>query len=563
MSLFEKLAFWRQKAEVKPPNPERTLEGASYFTLPGMAREDRFWDFNDAENASEFYRGGMLVTPEIAMQVSTVWGCIDVQAKAIAASDWVVAEQISPKKRRVLYDDELTYILNTRPNADMTAQSFRRAMVIAVLAWGNAYAVINWNLANRIHSLYPIHPDRVRPLRNNGDLYFEIRNDDGTVTFLAESDLFRVRGPSIIGMLGVNRIGQAAAAIALSMATDEFSQAFFSNGAAPGGIVKVPTQLDDAAYARLQKQWNARHRGPRKAFNTAFLDNKMDYVPLPNKGNDSEMIESRKQDAIGICRYWGVPPHLVQILDNATFSNIEHQGLEFVRNCLRPIAREFNQEGEFKLFSARGTRKKLYLDLDWASEGDFKSRMEGFNIARNDGVLSANEIREEINWDDMGPDGDKHLVQGAMIELKDVGLPYKNKAKPTAKGASKGTAPEMPEEEPDEEGEEGDAGEEMARAWTKSVFASILRFKRNRLRDLGTQENAQTKARAATVVYMASQVDDLVKHLSAAFGLNVAPILMVCAKDAIDSDAESPDLAVETLFERLHQKSVREEGQRR
>jgi HK97 family phage portal protein len=439
---------------------------------------------------------GVRVTMETASQVSVVWACIDVIAKAISASDWLVFERVG-KKRRELADDRISYLLNTRPNDEMTAQSFKRAIGIALLSWGMGYAEIERDMANRPVALWPIAPDRVTPRRRpgSGRLYYEIRNDDGSVTEIEAADMYVARGPSINGLIGDNMIAVASGSIALAMATHKFAEAYFGNGTQLGGIMEYPGQLDDVTFDRLSGQFNGKHQGSAKAFKVGWIEQGMKYTPIESDAEKAQLVTARQQDIEDICRYWGVPPHKVQHLLRSTNNNIEHQGLEFTRDCLRPIAREFEQEATFKLFGARGPDRFIKIDLDWASEGDFKSRMEGLQIARNIGGLNGNEIREAIGYDDMGPDGDKYIVQGAMIELKDVGKAF-DKAAPPA--------------QPDPTGE-------PLQAWIGEIFARASRRQDNRRADLESKglTDAMAAARKDAVAYLEQQLATVIPHLAA------------------------------------------------
>lgn len=418
--------FWQPQAAVKPEDP-RARPG--YFYI-------------GPNNA------GVRVTHETAIQVDAVWACIDVIAKAISSSDWLVYERTSAKKRKELspHDDRLSYVLNTRPNPEMTAQAFRRALMIAALSWGNGYAEIVRDMAGRVTELYPIAPDRVEPYRDRvtGELLFEVKNDSGTATVLRGRDIFHVRGPSIVGMMGDDLIAKAAGSIALSIATDKFAASYFGNGTFLGGIVEIPGGLDDAPFERLKKEFNKEHRGVGNAQKTAFIENGMKWIPNDSDAEKSQLIAVQQHNVERICRWFGVPPHKVQHLLRSTNNNIEHQGLEFTRDALRPWAREMQQEADYKLFSDRGPTRYTLIDLDWASEGDFKSRMEGLQIVRNAGVINGNEWRDEIGYDDMGPDGDKYIVQGAMTELKNVGKVYEKPVAPAAP-AAEDADPEDPE----------------------------------------------------------------------------------------------------------------------
>lgn len=409
--------FWQPAAAVRPEDPR----SRGYFFVGANA-------------------AGVRVTHETAVQVATVWACIDVIAKAISSSDWLVYERQGPKKRRELdrFEDRLVYVLNVRPNPEMTAQACRRALMIAALSWGNGYGEIVRDRAGRVAELYPLAPDRVEPFRDRrGELKFEVKNDSGTATILEARDMYHVRGPSILGLMGDDMIAKASGTIALSIATYKFAQAYFGNSAHLGGIVEVPGGMDDPTFERLKAEFNANYKGVTNANKVAFIENGMKWHPMDADAEKSQLINARQQDVEDICRWFGVPPHKVQHLQRSTNNNIEHQGLEFTRDALRPWARELQQEADYKLISDRGPKRFTLIDLDWASEGDFKSRAEGLQILRNMGTLNGNEVRDTLGWDDMGPDGEKYIVQGAMTELKKVGQVYDKGKESPAEGDSK------------------------------------------------------------------------------------------------------------------------------
>lgn len=491
------------------PDPSRDLDPL-YMGGPSVwVGTERQWVDGEIPEEGAFIRGGRIIDEQTAFEVSVVWACVDIQARAIAASDWYLFRRTGRKRSEELFDDPLTYILNTRPNAEMSAVSFRRALAIAMLSWGQGYAEIYRDASNRIVGFYPIHPARVRPFRtNSGVIAYEVQNYYGASSIIAAENMVHVKGPSIVGLMGVNKIGLAAATIALTIATNEFSSSYFQNGGRPGGVLEFPSRLDDEHFNQLKQRWASRHEGPEKAFKTAILDGGLKYMPLPNDASKGQTIESRQFQIEDICRFWGVPPHKVQHLIKATESNAEQLGRGFVTDCLRPIAREFQQEFDFKCLRQRVGMVYTRIDLDWVMEGSFKERMEGFQMARNSGILNANEIREEMNYDDMGPDGDKYIVQGAMIGLKDVGLPYRDKAAAKA-------APAPGESEADDE---DDDAENILRAWIMNAF---VRAKHSVSSRIGTSvkagdnyQDAKENAIAAGAEYLRAQLADVAPFLS-------------------------------------------------
>lgn len=460
---------------------------------------------------------GINVTPETALQVSAVWACIDVIAKALAASDWNVFKVLPNGDRDLLADDPLHYILNTRPNPDMTAFSARYAILACALSWGNGYAEIVRDMANRVVELWPIFPDRVYPYREGGVLWYRVTNDDGTFVTLAASDVLHVRGRGLSGYFGDNMIEKAAKAIALAIAQERFAEAYFGNGTQLGGLLECPGELDDVSFKRLKEQWESRHRGPGRAFSVAFVSAGMKWHPVDIEAEKAQLTEARSQQVEEICRWFGVPPHKIQHLVRATFNNIEHLGIEFYRDALCPWQRELQQEADYKLFSIRGPRRFTVINLAWTTQGDFKSRADGYRIMREIGVYSANDILRKEGENTIGPEGDIRYVNGAAIRIEDIGKNYLDK--PSSSSAQP-QEPVDPEEDPEEE----DDSEPQAialRAYRAAVDVLFARFEDKRA---SVVDAAERRGKPDTVNAWADRQDDYIASKTMPIACAVAAI---------------------------------------
>ena len=415
MNPFNYVARAWSAIRAKPADPQR----GSNFSLVG------------ANNA------GVPVSHEKAFEVAVVWACIDAIASALSASDWNVYQGLrGDDKTTALPKDGLNYILNTRFNPEMTAQAGKRAMIIAAVGYGNGYAEIERDLAGRIIALWPIAPERVEPRRDlaTGRLFFDVTNEymAGSVEIQPE-DMLHIRGAGLTGVVGDSVLGRSVQTMAQAIAVDQFASAYFGNNAQLGTVFMYKSgKIDDTSYQRLKEQMEKRHRGASKAFKSAFLDGgDWDVKNVGSDADKAQLIEAKHAVIEDVCRYFHVPPHKVQHLLRATNNNIEHQGLEFTRDTLRPWVKEIQQEADYKLVPVRGVPKFVEIDLDWAEQGDYKSRAEAFSIYRNSGVFSANDILRKLGENTIGPDGDIRIVQGANVRLEDVGMAYTDNADPT------------------------------------------------------------------------------------------------------------------------------------
>jgi phage portal protein BeeE len=140
-------------------------------------------------------------------------------------------------------------------------------------------------------------------------------------------------------------------------------------------------------------------------------------------------LETRKFQINEIARIFRIPPHMVGDLEKSSFSNIEQQSLEFVKYTLDPWVIRWEQSLMRALLS--NEEKKQYFikfNLEGLLRGDYESRMKGYSIGRQNGWMSANDIRELENLDRISREdgGDLYLVNGNMLPLRDAGA-YANK----------------------------------------------------------------------------------------------------------------------------------------
>lgn len=368
---------------------------------------------------------GLSLRREDALMLSAVWACMDVIAKNIAACPCNVYEPLEgTKRRRRIERDNRVWLLNVRPNEEMTAIGFREALFFQALADGNAYAEISRDRAGRIAALWPIINTRVTPRRNErGTLVYDVDEDDaGTVRTLEARDVFHLRGPSLSGLMGESVIVRAARSLAVAAAHERFSAAFYGRGAQLGGVLKAPSKLTEETKIELRKQWEENHAGLGRSQRLLVLEGGFDFVPTTVEPAKASLVEDKKFSIEEIARWFGVPLHKIGHLEHATFSNIEHQGLEFVTSCLYPWAQRFTQELNAKVFNtgAKGPWWYAEIDLSHLVRGDAQSRAAAAAQWIQNGVKTRNEVRAEEGLDDVGADGDLLTVQSNMTTLERI-----------------------------------------------------------------------------------------------------------------------------------------------
>ena len=382
---------------------------------------------NAVSSAPSFYFGssasGKSVTPSSAVQVSAVYACVRVIAETIASLPLHVYEATDTGSRKAP-EHPLYRLLHDEPNAEMTSFVWRETMLSHLLLWGNAYCQIIRTGRNKIDSIYPLVPDQMEVDRDSrGSLTYTYTTREGKTYALKPEDVLHIPGLGFDGVVGYSPIALEKSSIGLGIAAEEYGSKFFSNGARPSGILVHPNTVKDPSA--LRASWNAAFTGSANAGKVAVLEENMHFEPLTMPNNEAQFLETRKFQVNEICRIFRVPPHMIGDLDRATFSNIEHQSISFAVHTIRPWLVRIEQAMNRALF-ADSEKGRFYVqfNLDGLMRGDYKSRMEGYAIARQNGWMSANDIRELENLNPLSDEdgGNVYLVNGNMIPVNVCGL---------------------------------------------------------------------------------------------------------------------------------------------
>ncbi len=243
-----------------------------------------------------------------------------------------------------------------------------------------------------------------------------------TTVILQPRDVLHIPGLGFDGLVGYSPIAMAKNAIGMAIACEEYGAKFFANGAAPGGVLEHPGTIKDPQ--RVRESWQSTFGGSGNANKIAVLEEGMKYTPIGISPEQAQFLETRKFQINEIARIFRVPPHMVGDLEKSSFSNIEQQSLEFVKYTLDPWVVRWEQSIMRMLLTPE--EKKRYFvkfNVEGLLRGDYASRMTGYATARQNGWMSANDIRELENMDRIPAEdgGDLYLINGNMLPLQNAG----------------------------------------------------------------------------------------------------------------------------------------------
>ena len=379
---------------------------------------------------------GVDVTPESALNLLAVYACIRVLAEAVAQLPLIVYRRLDGGGKERATDHPLYPILHDLPNREMTSFTFRETLVGHQCGWGNAYAEIEWSGAGEVIGLWPLRPDAMKVTRDAAGLVYEY-GTGADKRVLPGWRVLHVPGLGFDGRVGYTPIEIAREAIGIGLAAQEFEARFFQNDARPGIVLEHPGHLGDEAYEHLKNSWTDEHGGVMNASRPGILEEgmKIHEVGLPAK--DVEFLSTRKFQKQEIASLYRVPPHMIADLERATFSNIEQQSLEFVVFTLTPWLTRWEQAITWKLIPP-GQRSEYFAEflVDGLLRGDMASRYTAYATGRQNGWLSANDIRERENMNPV-EGGDVYLIPMNMIEAgQPQGLPQPGAPPSTARTLS-------------------------------------------------------------------------------------------------------------------------------
>ena len=395
---------------------------------------DKPKDRTTGSNYSFFFGGttsGKPVNEHTAMQMTAVYSCVRILAEAVAGLPLHLYKYNASGGKEKALSHPLYFVLHDEPNPEMSSFVFRETLMTHLLLWGNAYAQIVRNGKGEVIALYPLMPNRMSVDRDSsGALYYtytrysdEAPTMNGMTVTLRPSDVLHIPGLGFDGLVGYSPIAMAKNAIGMAIACEEYGAKFFANGAAPGGVLEHPGTIKDPQ--KVRDSWNAAYQGSSNSHRVAVLEEGMKYQPIGISPEQAQFLETRKFQINEIARIFRVPPHMVGDLEKSSFSNIEQQSLEFVKYTLDPWVIRWEQAISRALL--RPDEKKLYFakfNVDGLLRGDYVSRMNGYATARQNGWMSANDIRELENLDRIPPElgGDLYLINGNMTKLADAGI---------------------------------------------------------------------------------------------------------------------------------------------
>lgn len=363
------------------------------------------------------------VTPENAMEISDVLTCVRVLAESIACLPLCIYKKEDEGGFKA-YDHPLYEILRWQPNTNQTSYDLRLWLMTDALLRGNGFAQVVRNLRGEVIELYPLFANKIKYHHMpDGTLHYVYPDpeDEDSEVMLAQQEVLHIRTFASGQLLSPSLVKLSEDLLSGAKSAEEYTREFFSNGSVVSGVIEYPDEMDDETFQRLKDDWSARYSGQGNRHKTPILEGGAKFNPMNLNHAESQMLESRKYTRSQIAGLFRVPAHLINDLEKATFSNIEHQDLGFVKHTLRPWLCNWEQKLRMTLLSD-ADKKSYYFkhDANDLLRGDMPSRYNAYSQAIQNGILSPNDVRRREDMP-VYEGGDVYFVNGALMPVEGVG----------------------------------------------------------------------------------------------------------------------------------------------
>jgi HK97 family phage portal protein len=389
---------------------------ASLFRA-GPAAHDDFW-YRPAGGGTSLT--GVRVDANTALKLSAVWACVRIISESVASLPLPIY-RVRPDggKERAPYH-ALYEALQYQPNDWQTAQAWRQQMTVHALLRGAGFSRLVAGPRGPSTRMEPLNPDWLT-IPATLDKPYIYRAPGQPVESIHHDRMFRVDGLSLDGVQPCSVIEYARESMGIGMAAEQYAGRVFSQDGRPRGTLEHPGKLSKDAADRLKETWQEAYAGLSNAHRVAVLQEGMKFNAISVTPDDAQMLATREFSVEDVCRWFGVPPHMVGSTAKVTSwgSGIEQLSIGFVTYTLLPWLKRWEQSIRRDLIFKR---EEFFAEhvIDGLLRGDQESRYRAYMTGRTGKWLSANDVRRSENMNPI-PGGDVYENPAITVAPQQTG----------------------------------------------------------------------------------------------------------------------------------------------
>ena len=359
---------------------------------------------------------GETVSMNSAIQLATVWACVRLLSETIAQIPVHVFVRGKDGSKTRVTDTALSERLSYQPNSWQTPFEYAEFEMTGLCMRGNSYAVKVCNSGGEVMELLPLKPASVQvKCKGLSDVSYVVTIDGQQETF-GRDEIAHVRGLTFDGFRGVSPIEHHRETVGLTSAASVYGARLFKNLARPSGVIEVPGELSESAYERLKNSWGEQYGGENIG-KAALLEQGSKFSTVSMSNADAQYLDVRQFQRTEICSIYRIPPHMIGDLTKSSFSNINQQGLEFIKYTILPWCVRREQAIMRDLMPARERQRGMFVEhvVAGLERADIRTRYQAYKEGINGGWLSPNEVRRKENMNPR-PGGDIYSFPLNMVD---------------------------------------------------------------------------------------------------------------------------------------------------
>ena len=374
--------------------------------------------------------GGMVgrtpVNEKSVFGLSAYWAGVRRISESVAMLPVDVFKKVNGK--RTMTDHPVEYLLNAESNYQTCAFDFTQILITSAINHGNGLAIIERDRFGTPTGLVNVSREICEPLKYDDELYWKVEIKEAAnkqeSLLVKDRDIINLRGFGIDPVIGLSAIQAHKQNLGLSIATQDFGADFFNKGTRIDGYIEYSGVLKPETKDAISQQW-ANNYGVNGTRGTAILDAGSKYHRLGLPPQDAQYIETRKFQKNEIATILGIPSHMINEMDGATFSNIEHQSIEFVTYGIGSWIEKIEQEYRRKLLKESEKRNHYFKhNVDRLLRTDVKTKGEYYRLMTDIGAYTINDVLELEDRNSVD-NGDERYVQINRIPIEQMKEYYK------------------------------------------------------------------------------------------------------------------------------------------
>lgn len=363
-----------------------------------------FLDFSFLGNTST------AVTGKAAFTLSAFYNGVDQISNDIAKLPKSVFYK-DGENRFALQNHPVNYLMSVAPNEMMTSFDFWKIIIIAMIYKGNAYVRIIRNaITGKQEQWIFLNSEDVTVFEQSNKLFYRYKGEtiDG-------ADMLHYKGFSFDGKIGVGIVRFAAKQLGIALNAQDYASVIYQDRGIGYGVIESDQDVTGPNKKAIEDGFVSKMLA-KSPFKVPMLDSGMKYKSINLSPAESQLLETRKDVVIEVCRWLNLSPYKLKDLANANYSNMYQLSIEHVQDSLLPWIIRLQQETLNKAFTDKEKKvDNIYIKFNekFLLRGDLEARRNFYRSMVDFGGLTPNEIR---SLEDYNP------IEGLDEPLRPVNL---------------------------------------------------------------------------------------------------------------------------------------------